>query len=524
MVARKSVLLTSIALVAALGISGCTGGIDETSEKQNQTQSQLSRDHHVTAAGAMTQKPSAAFSSVNSKGSAASIAASKAVFASSPKVYVARSSQADAVVILAAEAARQGAPMLLLDSSSAAQKALETEIQRLKATEIILPENSNLSDAEKALFGDVSVNEVAIAQDTSSASAPASAATGPDGFIIFTTAASRQEVGTAAALGSLQGAGGTLVELESADPRATSGTIEAIKNVGDKHAIAVGTDFASSEEFAGLAESATAGVELPGGGQVVFPFRRFVALYGHPGTGALGLLGEQGPEESVARVKELAAEYQPFSTEPVQPAFEIITTIASAAPGADGQYSSVTPISKLMPYIDAAEKAGVYVVLDLQPGRNDFLTQAKLYEELLKKPHVGLALDPEWRLGPGQKHMVQIGSVEAAEVNEVSDWLATLTRENKLPQKIFVLHQFRKSMIKDRDQVKADHPELATVLHADGNGGRESKFATWNALRKDLPDGIWLAWKNFIDEDSPTFTPEETFETVTPKPWFVSYQ
>mgnify|MGYP006981339232 FL=1 len=32
-----------------------------------------------------------------------------------------------------------------------------------------------------------------------------------------------------------------------------------------------------------------------------------------------------------------------------------------------------------------------------------------------------------------------------------------------------------------------------------------------------------MAWKNFYDEDTPTFTPEETM-AVDPKPWFVSYQ
>ena len=35
-------------------------------------------------------------------------------------------------------------------------------------------------------------------------------------------------------------------------------------------------------------------VELPGGGRVVFPGRRLVALYGHPGAPSLGVLGEQG--------------------------------------------------------------------------------------------------------------------------------------------------------------------------------------------------------------------------------------
>lgn len=523
---RKTQILVSSALVAALGLTGCTSnGVNENAEKLNQSQSQLSRDHHVTTSGAMTQKPSEHITSINKGGAAAALAASQLAFASAPKAYVTRTRQADAVVILGAEAARQGAPLLLLDSAESAQKELKKEIERLQVKEVILPEKSDLTAAEKALFGDAQVTEVGIAEDmTTGSPAETSPVSGPDAFTVLTTAATAKDAGSAAAVATLRGAGAAVTELEAADPRATAKTVEALKAAGSAPLVAVGKEFASSDEFEGLAESALAGVQLPGGGQVVFPYRRFVALYGHPGTAGLGLLGEQGPEESVARVKELAAEYQPFSTEPVQPAFELIATIASSAAGKDGKYSSAAPISKLLPYVEAAEKAGVYVVLDLQPGRNDFLSQAKLYEELLKKPNVGLALDPEWRLGPGQRHMVQIGSVDASEINEVSEWLATLTRENKLPQKILVLHQFRLSMIRNREQVKVDHPELATVMHADGNGTPESKFATWNALQKDLPDGMWLAWKNFIDEDSPTFTPERTFETVNPKPWFVSYQ
>ena len=49
--------------------------------------------------------------------------------------------------------------------------------------------------------------------------------------------------------------------------------------------------------------------ELIGGGTELFPDRRFVALYGHPGTPGLGVLGEQGPEESAQRAIELAKQY-----------------------------------------------------------------------------------------------------------------------------------------------------------------------------------------------------------------------
>ena len=43
-------------------------------------------------------------------------------------------------------------------------------------------------------------------------------------------------------------------------------------------------------------------------------------------------------------------------------------------------------------------------------------------------------------------------------------------------------------------------------------------------LRQGLDPNFFMAWKNFIDEDFPTFTPEQTYQDVEPRPWFVSYQ
>lgn len=138
-------------------------------------------------------------------------------------------------------------------------------------------------------------------------------------------------------------------------------------------------------------------------------------------------------------------------------------------------------------------------------------------------PHVGLALDPEWKIGPEEEPLSRVGSVTAAEINEVSAWLASLTAEKNLPQKIFVLHQFQAQMITDRGNVDVSHPELAYVLHADGHGDPGQKFGTWNMLREGLQPEFFLAWKNFYDEDTPMFTPEQTLE-VEPRPWFISYQ
>jgi hypothetical protein len=141
---------------------------------------------------------------------------------------------------------------------------------------------------------------------------------------------------------------------------------------------------------------------LPGGGQVLFPMRRLVALYGHPGDPSLGALGEQDLRTSIARARKVARQYRRLSSVPVIPAFEIIATVAEAHPGPDGSYSYESPLSLLGPWVKQATAAGMYVVLDLQAGRASLLAQAKRYEPLLKLPNVGLALDPEWKLGPRQ--------------------------------------------------------------------------------------------------------------------------
>ena len=263
--------------------------------------------------------------------------------------------------------------------------------------------------------------------------------------------------------------------------------------------------------------------ELPGGGTRIFDGKTYVALYGHPGTRALGVLGEQGTTATIKRAQKVAASYRPHTERRVVPALEIIATIASSSAGSDGDYSAESTVAKLRPLVDAAGRAGVYVVLDLQPGRSTFLSQAKRYRELLLEPHVGLALDPEWRLKRGQRHLKQIGSVKASEINDVSSWLADLTRNAGLPQKMLLLHQFRTSMITNRSSLDTSHEELALVIQMDGLGSQPAKRATWGALRRSAPDSIVFGWKNFIDEDRPMIGPKATM-AIKPEPRWVSFQ
>ena len=315
-----------------------------------------------------------------------------------------------------------------------------------------------------------------------------------------------------------------LVPAVQPNPQASKDVVSALGAAAPTAVIALGPPFAGEVELEYKVRAAVTGVQLPGGGQVLFPGRRFVALYGTPGAPVLGVLGERPVQEAIVRAQQMAVAYQPLSDRPVVPMHEIIATVASAGAGPDGNYSNEIPAEQLRGWVEAAGAAGLYVVLDLQPGRTDFLTQAKEYASLLELPYVGLALDPEWRLGPDQRHLVQIGSVDVAEINSVVTWLAVVTRDHALPQKLLVLHQFRPSMIRNRADLDLSRPELAVLLHVDGLGGQPDKQATWAALHSDAPAGVAWGWKNFYDEDQPMLTPEQTTTQVSPMPDLITYQ
>jgi len=260
--------------------------------------------------------------------------------------------------------------------------------------------------------------------------------------------------------------------------------------------------------------------QLPGGGTRIFGNDRFlVAYYGTARTGALGVLGETSPDQMHRRVMRAA---RPFrrAGEQIQPVYELIVTIADRAPGRDRDYSHDIDRDAVQRYVAAAHRHGAILLLDLQPGRARFPDVAKRWAWALEYPWVGLALDPEWRVGPRQVPAGVIGHVRAAEVNATSAWLELLTRRAGLPEKLFVLHQFRSSMVTGIERVR-DRPNLALVLHADGFGTRRQKLATYHVIAR--PHQFTMGFKLFYDEDVRRFDPADV-RRIRPRVSFVSYQ
>jgi hypothetical protein len=345
----------------------------------------------------------------------------------------------------------------------------------------------------------------------------------PVGHLALLVRRGDRAAATLAAETTARVAGARVIAVRGTDPRADPAAIAALAAARPRNVLAIGAGFGPAGRLASRIAVAETGVQLPGGGQVLFPGRMLVALYGHPGAPVLGALGQQDLPASIARARQAAAAYRSLSRVPVIPAFEIIATVAEAHPGMDGSYSYQADVAFLRPWVRRATQAGMYVILDLQPGRASLLAQARRYQSLLELPNVGLALDPEWKLAPGQKPLQQIGSVSIGEVNSVIRWLAALTAQHRLPQKLLVLHQFRLSMISGERELDTRRQDLAILIHMDGQGTPAEKFQTWKAVTGAAPPGVFFGWKDFYVKDHPMLSPRQTIAAAS-RLSMVSYQ
>jgi hypothetical protein len=254
-----------------------------------------------------------------------------------------------------------------------------------------------------------------------------------------------------------------------------------------------------------------------------FADSQIVALYGHPGVPAMGELGAHSPEEDARLVQDLAAQYDALNgPRGVLPAFHLIVDVAQAHPGADGTYLAQMSLEDIQPYVDVARQDGILLFLDLQIGWADPLQEVERLEPLLELPFVHVALDPEFStrsldVAPGQR----IGTLDAAAVNQVEDYLAGIASDHDLPPKILVLHQFMESMLTHTADI--EHvPGVEVTVDMDGFGPPSPKIAEY---RDYALSGYAqrAAIKLFYRWDAPLMTPQDVLD-LPQAPDYVIYQ
>ncbi|MGN6301573.1 MAG: hypothetical protein ACTHN8_10845 [Angustibacter sp.] len=263
--------------------------------------------------------------------------------------------------------------------------------------------------------------------------------------------------------------------------------------------------------------------ELPRGGTTLFPRYRLVGFSGGVGTAAFGRLG-------VGNLDARAHEIERYATalaggrEPL-PVLELITVVVHDTPGANGQYNSRVSDAVIARYLAAARRHRAMLLLDVQPGREDFLPLVKGLARWLEQPDVGLALDPEWAVEPGDVPGQAFGRTTGAELDSVAAYVDALVRRHQLPQKPIVFHQVAASVVVGESAVR-ERPGVVMIKSVDGIGSRAMKTATWNTLVAHLPPSIHTGFKLFFDEDrrhGPLMTPWQVLH-LRPQPEYVLYE
>jgi hypothetical protein len=301
--------------------------------------------------------------------------------------------------------------------------------------------------------------------------------------------------------------------------RVTLIAVVAIAAVGAAVLLGSGNGDGPKRAAADAAATPPAPPALPRGGRSILPEFRVVAYYGAPQSRELGALGIGSPKGATRRLIRQARPYG-RKRRPVLPALELITVIANADPGDDGKYRTRQKDAVIRRYLRAARRAKALLLLDIQPGRSDFFTEATRLKKWLVQPDVGLALDPEWHVDAGQVPGQVIGHVGAREVNATSAWLAQIVAGRKLPEKLLVIHQFTDDMVDERHLKERDG--LALVLNVDGFGNQAVKKAKYRDFTRQAPK-TYHGFKLFYEEDTDMMRPGEVMK-LRPRPVFVVYE
>jgi hypothetical protein len=278
----------------------------------------------------------------------------------------------------------------------------------------------------------------------------------------------------------------------------------------------------SGEPKAKVRTAGTQSDVLARGGTSVLPEYRPVGFYGAPQSDGFGELGIGSPQSAARRLKEQIRPYAGLSDKPIYPLFELIGTIALSSPGPDGLYRGRQPNGVIRRYAQEAKESRLLLMLDIQPGRADPMDEVKYLEPWLRKPFVSVALDPEWEMGPGQVPGQTIGHTSAGEVNDITAYLNKLAREDNLPDKVFLVHQFTSDMIHNSSKLK-ERGRVDMVLNADGVGSRSAKTAQYQALSPPKSSPFFPGFKLFYEEDSGLMSPSQVMG-LRPRPSVIAYE
>ena len=269
-----------------------------------------------------------------------------------------------------------------------------------------------------------------------------------------------------------------------------------------------------------LGQTLVTGAEDPSNGPL--KNNRLVAYYGNPLSGYMGVLGETDPQTMMANLKKQTAAYSELDPErPAIPTIELIASTASREPGEFGLYINQLPTELIEQYAQLAEDNGALLLLDVQLGLATIEEEIEILRPFLERPYVHLAIDTEYSVEPGQIPGVDLGNVDGTEIAPAIQTLDAIVRENNLPPKMLLVHQFETGIVTSKELIQPTE-NVEVVLHADGFGGPEAKLTKYNLLVRDEATQ-YGGFKLFYTQDAPLLSPQQVLQ-LDPAPAVVTYQ
>lgn len=289
-------------------------------------------------------------------------------------------------------------------------------------------------------------------------------------------------------------------------------------------ALAAAASAVVGPQIVGAGRADAAVKQLPRGGTRLFPTYRLVGYSGCPGAPGQGRLGIGRLEDRVVEMQRRAALFA--AGRRILPVMELIAVTAQRSPGADGMYRARISDAKINTWLAMAVKHKAMLLLNIQPGRADFLPELKHFEKYLKRPDVGVALDPEWAVDRGQVPGRVIGHTDAAELNACGAYLSQLVTRNGLPEKPMVFHEIFGKEVRNESAMVA-HAGVVVIKSFDGIGSRAAKTGGYNRVMAARRSFVHPGMKLFFQEDVATshhlMTPAETL-ALRPQPEYVLYE
>src|SRR5699024_7179938 len=142
-------------------------------------------------------------------------------------------------------------------------------------------------------------------------------------------------------------------------------------------------------------------------------------------------------------------------------------------------------------------------------------------EPYLKLPYVHLAIDTEYSVEEGEIPGEDLGEVDGEDVQEAVEYVDEMVRENDLPDKMVLVHQFGNGIVTNNDKIKpTEHVQL--TLYLVGFRYTYIKISAYGIM-VPLQPIKYGGFKKFYDNDDPLLTPQELIQRH-PSPANINYQ